>query len=167
MKPSRPSCVDALSTERNCATGTRSATEDATGTAAESRKPSSLHELRAQLRAQLSCNQSPESVPLPPARSCAVALPIERNRATFKVGDDDAARTPADDLMEREIAKLHSDPGVIYAMTAHADIDPDAVILSLVIRGKGFCELRIPKSRYDALALLELIKRHTTRETLQ
>ena len=56
MKPSKPSCVVALSTERNCATDTDSATEGATGTAHISRKPLSLRELRAQLRAQLARN---------------------------------------------------------------------------------------------------------------
>jgi hypothetical protein len=41
------------------------------------------------------------------------------------------------------------------------------VILTLAIRGKAACELRIPKSRYDAFVLLDLIEKHTTRETLQ
>ncbi|MCK9381957.1 MAG: hypothetical protein M0P95_12965 [Sulfuritalea sp.] len=69
--------------------------------------------------------------------------------------------------MEKVIAKLHGDPGLRYAMEAHDDVDLESVILTLAIRGKTACELRIPKSRYDAFALLELIEKHTTRETLQ
>lgn len=75
--------------------------------------------------------------------------------------------TSADARMEKVIDKLHADTGLRYVMEAHIDADPDAVILTLAIRGKGACELRIPKSRYDAFALLELIEKHTKRETLQ
>lgn len=52
MPLTNPSCAVALSTERNNATVTNSATEDATNTAQEARQPASLKELRAQLRAQ-------------------------------------------------------------------------------------------------------------------
>lgn len=87
--------------------------------------------------------------------------------AALKVGAGGTARTPADDRMGKVIDKLHGDPGLRYAMEAHDGIEPDAVILTLAIRGKGTCELHIPKSRYDGFALLELIEKHTTRETLQ
>jgi len=98
----------------------------------------------------------------------AVANPAEPKTAKpAEVGAGDTARTPADDRMEHEADKLRGNPGLIYAMTAHDDIEPDAVILTLAIRDKAACELRIPKSRYDAFALLELIEKHTTRETLQ
>lgn len=98
----------------------------------------------------------------------AVANPKEEKTAPpVIVGAGDAARTPADDRMEHEAHKLRGNPGLIYAMTAHDDIEPEAVILTLAIRDKAACELRIPKSRYDAFALLELIEKHTTRETLQ
>lgn len=82
MSPSKSSCVVALPRERNRATDADGATEGATSTALKSTKPASLQELRAQLRAQLTRNQNPASDPLPPAQSCGVALPIERNRAT-------------------------------------------------------------------------------------
>jgi hypothetical protein len=88
-------------------------------------------------------------------------------RDTPKVGAGDTARTPADDRMGKVIAKLHGDPGLRDAMEVHDDAEVEAVILTLAIRDKAACELRIPKSRYDAFALLELIEKHTTRETLQ
>jgi hypothetical protein len=63
--------------------------------------------------------------------------------------------------------QIESDHGLRYAMETHDNAEPDVVILTLAIRGKGACELRIPKSRYDGIALLELIEKHTTQETLQ
>ena len=78
---------------------------------------------------------------------------------------DSASSSPADERIEKMVAKLEADPDLRYAMAT--DADPYAVILTLAIRGKGACELRIPKSRCDAFALLELIEEHTRRETLQ
>jgi hypothetical protein len=73
----------------------------------------------------------------------------------------------ADERVNKMVAKLADDPGLIYAMQTHDEVEPDAVILTVAIRDKGACELRIPKSRYDGFALMELIEKHTTRETLQ
>src|SRR5665647_695317 len=99
---------------------------------------------------------------------------IRDNKAAIitvlKVGADSTANTPmtpADNRIEKVIGMQQADPGLQYVMETHFDIEPDGVILTLTIRGKGACELRIPKSRYDAFALLELIEKHTTRETLQ
>lgn len=83
------------------------------------------------------------------------------------VDNDPAKPTPADARMKKVLGKLHGDPGLRYAVEAHDDIELEAVILTLAIRGKAACELRIPKSRYDGFALMELIETHTTRETLQ
>ncbi len=80
---------------------------------------------------------------------------------------ESANRSPADERIEKMIAKLEGDPGLIYAMQTHDEVEHDAVIMTVAIRGKGACELRIPKSRYDGFALMELIEKHTTRETLQ
>ena len=93
----------------------------------------------------------------------------DQGRTVGKVANspDAKRRGPADDRIDKMVANLASDPGLRYAMETHLDIDPDAVILTLAIRGKGACELRIPKSRYDATVLLEMIQKHTTRETLQ
>lgn len=77
------------------------------------------------------------------------------------------AETDAYARIARMIRRLADDPGLRYAVDTHAGIDPEDVILSLAIRGKGACEIRIPKSRYDAFALLDVIERHTNRETVQ
>jgi hypothetical protein len=75
--------------------------------------------------------------------------------------------TPADVRMEKVIDKLHGDPDLRYAMEVHDDVDLESIILTLAIRDKAACELRIPKSRHDAFALLELIEKHTTLATAQ
>jgi hypothetical protein len=100
-------------------------------------------------------------------------LPIIREQKSgivemLREADNDPVKpTPADGRMNKMTDRLRDDPGPRYAIEAHDDVDPAAVILTLVIRGKAACELRIPKSHYDAFVLLDLIKRHTTRETLQ
>lgn len=84
--------------------------------------------------------------------------------AALKVGAGDTApvpMTPADARIEKVIDKLRGDPGLRYAVEAHIDVDPDAVILTLAIRDKAACELRIPRDKYDPFLLLELIERHS------
>lgn len=96
-----------------------------------------------------------------PQNSNPVTIPIhypDRDLAEVACCPD---ATPADARMGRVVDHLQSDPSLRYAMETDTS-DPDAVILTLAIRGKGACELRIPKSRYDAFALLELIEQHTT-----
>jgi hypothetical protein len=80
----------------------------------------------------------------------------------------------SDKRIKMMAAQLESDPGLRVCVETHVppegapdNAEPEAVILTLAIRDKGACELRIPKSRYDGIALLELIEKHTTRETLQ
>ena len=97
-----------------------------------------------------------------------VLLDIALQAEAAIADDDDGIKPrPSDHRVEKVIGKLQANPGRCYAMESHLDADPDAVILTLAIRGKGTCELRIPKSRYDAIALLELFEKHTVRETLQ
>jgi hypothetical protein len=121
---------------------------------------------------------SPESVltklPKAPSVSCgsigqgaSVKLHAADTTRYANADNGPITLTPADARIEKVVDKLHCDLHLRFAAEAHDDIDPDAVILTVAIRDKGACEFRIPKSRYDAFALLELIDRHTTRETLQ
>lgn len=66
----------------------------------------------------------------------------------------------------RQIAKLEHDPELTYAIETNDEADPDDVVLTVAIRGKGACELRIPAASYDAFALLELVERYATRRTV-
>ena len=88
-----------------------------------------------------------------------------------RTDDDGGARVakPLTDAEERieAVAKPQADRDLHYVIATHADVDPDEVILTLGIPGKGVGEIRITRSRYDAFALLELIEKHTTRANLQ
>lgn len=75
-------------------------------------------------------------------------------------------RATEEPRIARMVAKLEDDPGIIYAIETHDEIDPDAILLTVAIRRKAAGELRIPKSRYDALALLRLIEQHTSPSAL-
>lgn len=57
------------------------------------------------------------------------------------------------------LSLLAEHPGITYAMTSHTELEADAVIVTLAVRGKATCELRVPKDRYDGFALLELLGR--------
>lgn len=82
------SCDVADPTQRNRATSKSHATAYATNTPEELRKPASIQELRAQLKAQQSRNQSQIISPMGLGHvartdaSCAVALPSDHNVAT-------------------------------------------------------------------------------------
>ncbi|RZI43208.1 hypothetical protein EGT07_10215 [Herbaspirillum sp. HC18] len=90
MTADQKSCAVAVPIQRNCATQSDAATQNATGSAMTKPKAASIRELRAQLKAQQVRNQAetaPTTVAEKIARdsspSCAVALPSERNRATL------------------------------------------------------------------------------------
>ena len=57
------------------------------------------------------------------------------------------------------IARLTECPGLIYSMSTHDDVDPDAIILSLAIRGKAACEIRIPRDKYEPFKLLDMVSK--------
>jgi hypothetical protein len=46
-----------------------------------------------------------------------------------------------------------------HAMVSVNDAEPDAVIVTLAIKGKATCELRVRKARDDGFALLALLGR--------
>ncbi|WP_136415539.1 hypothetical protein [Herbaspirillum sp. ST 5-3] len=94
MTAAQKSCAVALPIQRNCATPANDATLSATGTHQNPRKPASIRELRAQLKAQQYRNQAEtvtataaSKVAHDPPVSCAVALPKERNRATDLIAE--------------------------------------------------------------------------------
>lgn len=55
---------------------------------------------------------------------------------------------------------LAANPSAQYALVTDTQADPEAVLLTLAIRGRATCELRIPRDRYDPFLLLDLIERH-------
>jgi len=68
---------------------------------------------------------------------------------------------PGSDVRRRRVFEmLANNPAARYAVLAHDDHDSDAVLLTLAIRDRVTCELRIPKNRYDPILLLDLIERY-------
>ena len=62
---------------------------------------------------------------------------------------------------QRVLVMLRENPTVRYAVVTDMEIDSDAVIVALAIRGRATCELLIPRDRYDGALLLDLIDRHS------
>src|SRR5215218_2043299 len=48
---------------------------------------------------------------------------------------------------QQVLTMLAQEPGLQYAITSDDDSEPDAVLVTLAIRGTATCELRIPKDR--------------------
>ena len=61
---------------------------------------------------------------------------------------------------QRALELLRAHPSVTYAVLTDTESDPEAVLLTLVIRGKATCELRVPKTKYDPFLFLDLLDRH-------
>jgi len=55
---------------------------------------------------------------------------------------------------------LRDNPGLRYAIEV-ADANSDPVIVAIGIRNVATFEMNIPQTYYDALALLELVEKHT------
>jgi hypothetical protein len=43
------------------------------------------------------------------------------------------------------LSMVANEPGITYALTSDTEADPDAVIITLAIRDKATCELKIRK----------------------
>ncbi len=63
---------------------------------------------------------------------------------------------------QQVLSMLAQEPGLQIALVDDHESEPDAVILAFAIRGKGTCELRIRRDRYDAFAVLELLEQQAT-----
>lgn len=75
----------------------------------------------------------------------------------------EVAKLPPPGVIERRravLAMLASDPALRVAWTCADDGESDPVLLTLAVRGKGACELAIPRARFDAFALLREVERH-------
>lgn len=61
---------------------------------------------------------------------------------------------------ERVLQLLAEHPEARYAALTDTEAAPGFVLLTLAIRDKATCELRIPREKYDPFLLLDLIERH-------
>jgi len=75
---------------------------------------------------------------------------------------NDVQSDPAADARRRRvIATLAGDPGIRYAVATDNAADPEAVILTLGIRGLATGELLIPKASYDPFKLMRLMDEYS------
>ncbi len=81
--------------------------------------------------------------------------------------DDPHGDAPGESRRQRVLAMLKESPGITYAITSDTEAEQDAVIITLAIRDKGTCELRIPKERYDGLAILQIIEAQTGKQDVK
>ena len=135
-----PSCIVASPRECNRATTAGSATTGATAIPSNARKPASIQELRAQLRAQPERNQEgrQERRAEPELRTTQLAMEARRQRV---------------------LAMLDERPDTRYAVLVD-DPDTDPVLLTLAIRGQAACEFTIPAAKFDPFELLAMLDRH-------
>ena len=68
--------------------------------------------------------------------------------------------TAAEVRRQRVLDMLSKNPTARYAILTDTESEPEAVLLTLAIRGKATCELTIPKAKYDPFLLLDLLDRH-------
>jgi hypothetical protein len=61
---------------------------------------------------------------------------------------------------QRVLELLAVNPSARYAVLTDTQADPEAVILTLAIRGQATCELLIPRDKFDGILLLDLLNRH-------
>lgn len=80
-------------------------------------------------------------------------------RAANDGGYDPLPDPAAEARRQRVLAMLR--PATRLAVLPDTEADPEAVLLTLAIRDKGTCELRIPRAKYDPFLLLDLVERYT------
>jgi hypothetical protein len=91
--------------------------------------------------------------------------PVAANEGVISVFSVPAPALSAVDLAterrrQRVLAMLTEHPTTRYAVLTDIGADPQAVIVTLAIRDRATCELRIPRAKYDGLLLLDLIEKH-------
>jgi hypothetical protein len=98
-------------------------------------------------------------------------LPILRESKTELIGALRAVNDsvyedfpdPAEEARHHKVqAMLRESPTIKYAVVTDDQADPDAVIVTLAIRGQATCELTIPRDRWDGVLFLELLEKHCT-----
>ena len=60
------------------------------------------------------------------------------------------------------VAMLRQHPELSYTFVTDERSDPDHVIMTVAIRNKATCKLRIAKDKYDGLGVLEWIEQRTS-----
>lgn len=61
---------------------------------------------------------------------------------------------------QQVLGMLANNPEARYAALTDMQSDPEAVLLTLAVRGRATCDLRIPREKWDGVLFLELLERH-------
>jgi hypothetical protein len=69
--------------------------------------------------------------------------------------------SPADERRKAVLDMLEQEPSTTHAFITDDLTESNCVIVTVGIRGIGTCDLRIPREKYDGLAVLKLIEEHT------
>lgn len=100
-----------------------------------------------------------------PATDRPVLVPSVATVASVAVAKQETSKvvlleeTQRERRREKVLALLAEKPGIQRAFLTDAEADPDGVILAIAIRGVASFEMLIPREKYDAFLLLELIQR--------
>lgn len=89
-----------------------------------------------------------------------LALALAEGQKAANDNTDPLSDPATEGRRQRVLEMLNRNPTALYVLVTNTEADPEAVILTLSIRGRATCELRIPKAKYDGVLLLDLIERH-------
>ncbi len=78
------------------------------------------------------------------------------NSAPTKPGVPPDADPKAEARRQKVLDMLAERPGVRYAFLTDTEADPEAVLLTLAIRGLATFELQVPRAKYDPFLLFDL-----------
>ncbi len=104
-------------------------------------------------------NVTPKSAPVLACTS-VTSVTAENDDTASKAASEPLSDSKMEARRQRVLAMLETSPGIKYAFIDNMDSDPDPVLLTLAIRGKATCELRIPRDKYEPFLLMTLIDRH-------
>ena len=88
-------------------------------------------------------------------------LALESRATTESLSGGSTPDSEVEARRQRVMAMLADHPEERYAVLTDTQSDPEAVLLTLAIRGHGTCELRIVREKWDGVLFLEMLERHT------
>lgn len=109
----------------------------------------------------ITADVTPDVAPKPaPIKACTSVTAENDDAAGIATGEP--LSDPASEVRRQRVLEiLAAHPGARYAVVTDTKAQPEVVILTLAIRGRATCELRISREKYDGLLLLDLVERHS------
>jgi hypothetical protein len=98
-----------------------------------------------QLKCELEANDDTPDLVSGAITPANLRLTVETLDTMRYAGDRLELNAPAEARRQAVLSMLANEPGITYALTSDTEADPDAVIITLAIRDKATCELKIRK----------------------